>query len=34
MRSYRVSHHAPQQIRRGLFVFSKRTNHDTAMMLA
>jgi 5-methylcytosine-specific restriction endonuclease McrA len=34
MRSYRVSHHAPQQLRRGLFVFNKRTNRDTAMMLA
>jgi 5-methylcytosine-specific restriction endonuclease McrA len=34
MRSYRVSHHATQQIRRGLFVFSKRANRDTAMMLA
>jgi hypothetical protein len=34
MRSYHVSHHATQQIRRGLFVFSKRANRDTAMMLA
>jgi hypothetical protein len=34
MRSYRVSDHAPQQIRRGLFVFSKRSNRDCAMMLA
>ncbi len=34
MRSYRVSHHATQQIRRGLFVFSKRSNRDCAMMLA
>ncbi len=34
MRSYRVSHDATQQIRRGLFVFSKRSNRDCAMMLA
>jgi 5-methylcytosine-specific restriction endonuclease McrA len=34
MRSYRVSHHASHQLRRGLFVFSKRANRDTAMMLA
>ena len=34
MRSYRVSHHAPHQLRRGLVVFNKRTNRDTAMLLA
>jgi 5-methylcytosine-specific restriction endonuclease McrA len=34
MRSYRVSHHAPHQLRRGLTLFNKRTNRDTAMMLA
>ena len=34
MRSYRVSHHAPHQLRRGLTLFNRRTNRDTAMMLA
>ena len=34
MHSYRVSHHAPSQLRRGLLLFNMRTNHATAMMLA